>query len=219
MSHELIEAEGLRTSDAYRLMTDLVAPRPIAWVGTVDGEGRRNLAPFSYFQAVCSQPPTLVLSVGWRGDGTAKDTLRNILDTRTFTVSHVSRPLAESMNATAAALAADESEWDVVGVKGRPSTRVQAPWVEDAHAAFECSLQQAIPLGRTRHGTPSSTLLVATVLLFHVREGLLRRTESGRLAPMDPSALDAVGRLGGMTYTETSARFDLARPIAPEKPR
>lgn len=219
MSHEVIEAGSLRTSDAYRLMTDLVAPRPIAWVGTVDGESRPNLAPFSYFQAVCSRPPTVVLSVGWRGDGTAKDTLLNILETRTFTVSHVSRPLAESMNKTAAVLPAQVSEWDFAGVEARASTRVAAPWVASAHAAFECTLRHALPLGHTHHGTPSSTLLVAEVLLFHVEEALLRRTSDGRLAPMDPAALDAVGRLGGMAYTETSARFELARPTVPEKPR
>ena len=147
MSHEIIEASGLRTSDAYRLMTDLVAPRPIAWVGTVDEAGRANLAPFSYFQAVCSRPPTITLSVSWRPDGTPKDTLRNILEVGTFTVSHVSRPLAAAMNQTSAALPAGESEWDFAGVDAQASTRVAAPWVAGARAAFECALKHAVPLG------------------------------------------------------------------------
>ena len=97
-------------------MTDLVAPRPIAWVSSEDGQGRRNLAPFSYFQAVCSHPPMLVLAIAWHPDGRMKDTLANILERREFVVSHVGEPALAAMNATSALFPPDVSEWDAVGV-------------------------------------------------------------------------------------------------------
>lgn len=216
MTHEQLDATDLRTRDVYRLMTDLVAPRPIAWVGTVDSHGRPNLAPFSYYQAVCSSPPTVVVSIGWRGDGRPKDSLANILETGVFTVSHVHRALAEAMNETSAALPHGESEWDHAQVAASAGTCGAAPWVGAAHAAMECAAVQAVPLGTTRHGTPSSTLIIGEVRRFHVREGLLTRDDAGRINPIDPRALDSVGRLGGMAYTETKARFELQRPPTPE---
>lgn len=217
MAHEEIDAASLRAGDVYRLMTDLVAPRPIAWVGTVDGQGRRNLAPYSYFQAVCSAPATVVLGMGWMRDGRPKNSLANILETRGFTISHVRRGDAEAMNDTSVELPHGESEWDRVQVPSAPSAVVAPPWVASAHAAMECELVQAVPLGRTRNGTPSSTLVIAEVRRFHVREGLLSRGDRGQLLSMDAGALEAVGRLGGMAYTETSARFVLDRPARPEE--
>ena len=83
-------------------MTDLVAPRPIAWVSSEDGQGRRNLAPFSYFQAVCSHPPMIVLAIAWHPDGRMKDSLANILERREFVVSHVGEAQLEAMNQTSA---------------------------------------------------------------------------------------------------------------------
>ena len=123
MAHEEIDAASLRAGDVYRLMTDLVAPRPIAWVGTVDGQGRRNLAPYSYFQAVCSAPATVVLGMGWMRDGRPKNSLANILETRGFTISHVRRGDAEAMNDTSVELPHGESE----GIAFR-SPRRRAPW-------------------------------------------------------------------------------------------
>ncbi len=202
----------LSNADLYRLMTDLVAPRPIAWVSSEDEAGRRNLAPFSYFQAVCSQPPMIVLSIAWHGDGRMKDTLVNILARREFVVSHVSEPWLAAMNQTSAMLPPDQSEWEFAGVAAEPSAVVHPPRVAGALAHLECRLTQAIPLGVGAPGKPSATLILAEVVHFAVAEDLLVRDTRGRLGVMDPASLAAVGRLGGIAYTRTTDRVSLARP-------
>ncbi len=216
MQHDVIDPHRLPTRDVYRLMTDLVAPRPIAWVSTQSESGRANLAPYSYFQAVSSNPPTVVLGCGWKRDGTPKDTLRNILEVREFTISHVTESVAEAMNLTSVELDEAGSEWDYAAqhtpLKPAPSHRVRPPRVEGALAALECRLVHAIPLGKSASGRPSSTLVVGEVVSFSVATGLLQRDESGHFKPIDPQRLAAVGRLGGMAYTRTDGTFEMTRP-------
>ncbi|MFO7561855.1 MAG: flavin reductase family protein [Enhygromyxa sp.] len=220
MATEELPAASLSARDRYRLMTDLVAPRPIAWVSSVSSRGTANLAPFSYFQAVCSAPPTIVLGIAWLPDGRPKDTLANILETRELTINHVAEPLVQSMNETSADYPAEVSEWQACGVEPAPAKLVVPARVAGALAGFECRLQHAIPLGRTRLGTPSSTLVIAEVLHFWVAEGLLQRDRRGHLQAIDPSALRAVGRLGGVVYTKTTDHFELPRPATPgERPK
>lgn len=219
MEHEHIDPGTLSGRDVYRLMTDLVAPRPIAWVSTVTPDGAPNLAPFSYFQAMGSKPPTVVIGCSWTRAGQPKDTLRNILDTREFTISHVSGPVAEAMNLTSVELPAGQSEWDYAAARtelsSAPSQVVRPPRVAQSRASMECRMVQAIPVGRTRVGSPASTIVVGEVVAFTVGAGLLRRDESGHLQPIDPAALEAVGRLGGIAYTGTQDAFELPRPQPP----
>lgn len=214
--HQHIDPTTLSGLDVYRLMTDLVAPRPIAWVSTVSADGHHNLAPYSYFQAMSSRPPTVVLGCGWTRAGKPKDTLRNILDTREFTISHVSDPVAEAMNLTSVELPLGESEWDYAAARvelGKsPARVVRPPRVAEARASMECRMVQAIPVGKTRVGSPASTIVVGEVVAFTVAQGLLSRDESGHLLPMDPAALASVGRLGGIAYTRTEGVFELPRP-------
>lgn len=221
--HERLDAATMSTADAYRLMTDLVAPRPIAWVSTLDPHGRPNLAPFSYFQGVCSRPIMVMLSFAHHPDGRPKDTLANALATRELTISHVSEPLVPAMNATSAELPPEVDEWELAGEPGArlpslPSDVVAPPRVAAARAAMECRLTHAIPLGRGPSGAPSSTLVLAEVLVLWIARGLLQRDERGRLVPIEPAALAAVGRLGGMSYARTRDTFDLPRPRTPRSP-
>ncbi len=211
-----LHASSLSAAESYQLMTSLVAPRPIAWVSTVDGEGRRNLAPFSYFQGVCSHPPTIMLGFGWNPDGTPKDTLRNILETRELVICHVSEELGEAAVATSAAFASGVSEWQQVGVRAQPSIEVAPPRVAESLASMECVLRHAIPIGSGPTGGPSSTLVIAEVVHFALAEGLVRRDSRGRLASLDASKLRSLGRLGGRAYTKTDSRLEIPRPSAPE---
>ncbi len=213
--HDELPVRELSTSEIYRLMTDLVAPRPIAWVSTIDGRGRANLAPFSYYQAVCSSPPTIVLGIAWLPEGRPKDTLANVLETRELTINHVSEDLIEPMNATSAAFEHGLSEWELCGVESAPAVAVAPRRVAAARAGFECRLTHAIPLGTSKLGTPSSTLIVAEVVHVWVVADLLQRDGRGRVLPIEPAKLAAVGRLGGMGYTTTVGHFDLARPRDP----
>lgn len=208
-------ASELGAADTYRLMTDLVSPRPIAWVSTLDAEGRGNLAPFSYYQAVCSRPAMVVLSVAWLPGGRMKDTLANVLERPELVINHVGAPLVEAMNATSGTYPHEVSEWEAVGVTAEPAAVVQPPRVAGALACLECRLTQAIPLGVGAPGTPSSTLILAEVVHFAIADGLVRRDARGRLLPIDPQRLAAVGRMGGIAYTRTTDCFELARPELP----
>ena len=193
-------------------MTDIVAPRPIAWVSTVDEQGRGNLAPFSYFQAVCSAPATVVLGLAWKPDGTMKDTLANILQLREFTVNHVSLSLAEKMLSTSAPFDHEICEWEACEVEMEPPACVRAPRVAAALAGFECRLSHAIPLGRTKYGTPSSTLVIAHVDHVFVDSALHQRDSAGRLLSIPAEKLASLGRLGADSYTSTIAAFEMKRP-------
>jgi flavin reductase (DIM6/NTAB) family NADH-FMN oxidoreductase RutF len=209
---EHIDPASLVGADAYRLMTGIVTPRPIAWVSTVGVNGTGNLAPFSYFQAVCSSPPTIMLSVAFHGDGRPKDTLRNILDRGEFTISHVSEPLAQAMNDTSVSLGPGESEWESAGVTPASSTVVAPPRVADALAAMECRLVHALPVGQSRSGGPSTMLILGEVVAFHLQQGLVPRDEQGRIQNLDPGAVQSVGRMGGPDYSRSTDVFQMPRP-------
>jgi flavin reductase (DIM6/NTAB) family NADH-FMN oxidoreductase RutF len=218
VEHEAIDPGSMPAREVYQLMIDLVAPRPIAWVSSIDGKGGSNLAPFSYYQGVCSRPPTIVLGLAWRSDGTPKDTLRNVLATGEFTVNHVRREHALAMNLTSGDHPPEVDEWDVVARAGvatltpAPCKHVAPPRIAEANAALECRLVQAIPLGRGRGASPSSTLVIAEICMFWVAQTLLERDDRGRLRPLDPARLASVGRLGGIAYTDTVETFSMRRP-------
>jgi flavin reductase (DIM6/NTAB) family NADH-FMN oxidoreductase RutF len=179
----------------------------------MDEEARENLAPFSYYQAVCSSPPTVVLAISWHPDGRPKDTLANLLATHELCISHVTRADAERMNRTSASLPHDVSEWARFDVAQAASRTIRPPRVASALAAFECRLVHALPLGRGAvPGAPSSTLVIAEIQHVVLRKGLLARDARGRILPMDPTRLEPVGRLGGIAYTDATGRFELPRP-------
>jgi len=108
-----IETEGRDNRDAYKLLIGAVVPRPVAWVSTMSPDGGLNLAPFSFFQAVCSKPPTVIVSVGRRADGEWKDTARNALATGELVVNIVNLDVAEAMNTTSGDYPYGMSEFEV----------------------------------------------------------------------------------------------------------
>lgn len=190
--------------ERYRWLASTITPRPIAWVSSLSAEGVSNLAPFSFFQVISDDPPTLMVNVNHRPDGSLKDTLRNVQDTGELVIQLVSFAQAEAMNASSAALPYGISEFEQCGIASLPSVQVKPPRVAGAAVAFECRLVEAMPYPPT---APNCHLLFAEVLRAHIDEQVLN--EQGRI---DAGKLDLVGRLGGMSYTRTNQRFDLTRP-------
>lgn len=190
--------------DAYRWMIGTILPRPIAWVSTITADGRTNLAPFSFFQGVTANPPTLMFVPVNKRDGTPKDTYRNLREVPEFVVNLVSFTLAEKMNATAAELLHGESEFATFGIAAAPSVGVRPPRVADAPVAFECSLHSVVTIG---DGPLAANVVFGRILTAHVRDDVL--DSAGR---PDPAKLDLIGRLGGNAYTRTTERFELERP-------
>ena len=195
-----IDPQTSHPRDLYRLMVSLIIPRPIAWTGTRSADGVPNLAPFSYFMGVTNRPPSLAISVARGPRNALKDTARNILETQEFTVSIVSRPRVEAMNATSEALPPEVSEFEVAGLTPLPGERVQAPRPAEARASMECRLWQSLDLGSTH-------LFVGEILLFHVDDALF-----GADGALDARALDPVSRLGGVDYAALGDIFTLLRP-------
>jgi len=194
----------LSMRDAYQWMIRTILPRPIAWVSTISPEGRTNLAPFSFFQGVTANPPTLMFVPVNDRNGVKKDTVRNIELVPEFVVNLVSRELADAMNLTSATLPYGESEFEKFGIASAPSEKIRPPRVAAAPVAFECRVRQIVTIGE---GPLAANVVFGSILLAHVRDELL----SGDAKP-DAAKLDLVGRMGGEDYATTRDVFTLRRP-------
>ncbi len=188
-------------NEVYSLMIRAITPRPIAWVATCSPSGTNNLAPFSYFNGVCSSPAALSISPVNKPDGSKKDTVVNIEATGQFTVNVVPFSLAQQMHQTSAEYAADVSEFEAVGVTPIPSLLIKPPRVQESPVHFECELMQIVPIGE---GPLAANLIVGKILMMHVDDRVLNEQNK-----IDPSKLDCIGRMGGLEYSRTSDRFSL----------
>jgi len=186
------------TADVYKLLTNLVVPRPIAWVTSQSQEGVVNLAPFSFFNAVGSKPPYIVISIGENDDGRPKDTARNILESREFVVNLVTEDLFEAMNISAADFPPECSELEATHLQTAASVHVKPPRVAQSQVSLECKLFNALPLG-------ANTLFIGEVVMFHVADQIIGpRLRINNFAP--------IGRMGSPSvYCRTTDRFDIAR--------
>ena len=200
--------ETLAPADCYKLIAGSIVPRPIAWVSSIDADGVRNLAPFSFFNAVSAAPPVLMFCPAIReaseGLLPTKDTLENIRATGEFVVNIVSDETVEAMNATAAQLPPHVDEFLHAGLTPVACERVRAPRVGEAKVAFECRLRQIVEISREVMG---GSLVLGDILCIHMREDVL-----GQNFRVLPEQLRAVGRLAGSGYAHTSDRFELRRP-------
>jgi flavin reductase (DIM6/NTAB) family NADH-FMN oxidoreductase RutF len=199
-----LDFSALQPLERYRWLASTITPRPIAWVSSQSAEGVSNLAPFSFFQVISDDPPTLMVNVNHRADGGLKDTLLNVQANGELVIQLVSFAQAEAMNASAAVLPYGISEFEQCGIASLPSQRVAPPRVAGAAVAFECRAAQiqAYPAEN-----PNCHLIFAEVLLAHIDDAVLN--EQGRI---DAHKLDLVGRLGGMAYTRTRDTFEMQRP-------
>lgn len=182
----------------------MVGPRPIGWISSHDGAGRLNLAPYSFFNAFNYVPPI----VGFASIG-AKDTLRNIEATGEFGWNLATRPLAEAMNASCAAVPPEVDEFALAGLTPVPSRRIAVPRVAESPVSFECKLSQVLRL-QGADGTPVDTWLVlGEVVGVHIARRLLKE------GIYDTAAAEPILRAGGPAdyFTITpEARFRMYRP-------
>lgn len=200
----LIEPAGISKNALYGWMTRLITPRPIAWVSTRSLEGVDNLAPYSYFNAVGTHPPTLMFCPANRPDGSKKDSLVNIESSGQFVVNLVTADLAAPMNQTSADYRPSESEFDATGLTRVEGVKVRAARVAEAWAAFECSLHTVMILGT---GPGGANLVVGRIEAIHVDDRCL-----GPDGQFDAERFDTIGRMGGPSYAHTRDRFELQRP-------
>ncbi|MAS42864.1 MAG: hypothetical protein CML43_06890 [Rhodobacteraceae bacterium] len=197
-----LDFETLSERDRYKLLTATVTPRPISLATSLDGQGRANAAPFSFFNCLQSTPPLLALGFEPRGPASGKDSWANILETQAFIVHLVDEPLLEAMNVTAMDFGPEVDELFQAGLETRPGDLVAAPRILAAPVAFECRLFQAIPLGEAQG------IALGEIVAMHIRDALLD-VERMRV---DTATLALVSRLHNPGwYARMSDLFQLRR--------
>ncbi len=184
--------------DLYRLLISAVVPRPIAFVSTLGADGSTNLAPFSYFNAISSEPALIGIAISDRS-GDQKDTLRNIRETQEFVVNVVNDAILDAMVQTAGEWPRGVSEFGPAKLTPAPSTLVAPPYVLESPLQLECRLHRELPLG-------NSIFLVGEVVFVRVRDDVMT---DGRI---DPAKLAPVGRLGGELYAPLGEVRKRSRP-------
>jgi len=183
-----IDPAYLDAETAYRLITGVVVPRPIAWVTSLSATGVLNLAPFSAFMFVSPKPPMLAISVGRKGN-IYKDTAQNILNNEEYVVHIADSSLMNAVHESSTEHPSDVSEVEELGLATLPGERIKVPRLASAPIAMECRFRQCLEFGETR-----SRLIVGEVLVFHIRDGLL---QNGKI---ETEALDPIARIAGPRY-------------------
>lgn len=197
--------------ELYNILISCVAPRPIAWVSSLSASGAPNLAPFSFFNCVCGDPPLLAFAPGLRApkrspsdSGEPKDTLRNIRETKEFVISVVTYNLLEPMNLTSGEYDASVNEWELAKLRPQASQVVRPARVAESPVSFECQLYQILDFSS---GPTGGSLVIGRIVAIHIDDAHMK---DGRV---DRNSLDLIGRMGGIQYTRTRDRVELARPV------
>lgn len=196
-----IDYAKLTTHERYKLMVSTITPRPIALATTVDLQGVVNAAPFSFFNAVCDEPPAVVVGVN-AVPGAVKDTGRNIRDTGEFVVNLVDEAIANAMNICAVEFPPEVDELKEAGLTPAPSAKVRPPRILEAPVSFECRRIANLELGVGRN------LVVGEVLVAHIRDELL---DAEKLR-VHTEKMRLIGRMHGTGwYARTTDLFEMPR--------
>jgi flavin reductase (DIM6/NTAB) family NADH-FMN oxidoreductase RutF len=197
------EGHGLRDNP----FNQLVVPRPIGWISSLDADGRVNLAPFSFFNAVAYVPPQVVFSTtGPHAEGGAKDSLKNVRETGEFVFNLATWKLREAVNLTSAPAPRDVDEFDLAGLTRAPARLVSAPLVAESPVHLECTVVEIVELRTPDRETHRNTAVFGEVVGVHVADEAIA---DGRV---DVLRLDPIARLGYDQYTRVVDVFSMTRP-------
>lgn len=206
MNHHAIRFSEITARQAYKVMIGTIVPRPIAWVTTLSPDGVVNAAPYSFFNCLSADPPILALGVENKPDRSFKDTAYNIRHTEIFTVNIVDIANVESMAATAAPFDPDVDELMMAGLTAVDGVAIPCPRIAEAPVAFECRRHLSIAVSNARE------IILGRIEMAHVREDIIDL----ETYYSDSEKLDAVGRMGGDSYSMTRQVFDLPTPSVEE---
>jgi flavin reductase (DIM6/NTAB) family NADH-FMN oxidoreductase RutF len=201
-----IDFATLSTNQVYHLMTQTLIPRPVAWVLSENRDQSYNVAPFSYFTAVSSNPPLIMISVGKKPDGSFKDTRVNIEERQRFVIHICHRELAGAMTETSRTLPYGDSELTRAGLDIQPFGDFPLPRLKECRVAYACSLHQIMEIGAT-----PQTLIFGQVEGLYVDDQIVSEAESGRLT-VHADRVDPVGRLGADEYASFGEILRIPRP-------
>ena len=181
----------------------IVSPRPIGWISSVGANGVANLAPYSFFNALCDTPPMVMFaSTGQKSDQPhGKDSVSNIIATKEFAVNIVSYTLKDQMNASAASLPAEVDEFAASGLTKAEGIAINAPHVAEAPAVLECKLFKIVDLPG-----PANTMVIGEVVGVHMKDDFIVN------GLFDVTRYQPLSRLGYMDYTAVSDVFSIKKP-------
>lgn len=189
----------------YKLMIGSIVPRPIGWISTISADGRHNLAPYSFFNAVCPNPPHVLFCPNIRTkDGVTKDSLRNVRETGEFVVNIVTESLAAAMNITSGEYSEETDEFQLAHLTAVPSLTVRPYRVAESPIHYECKVVQIVDLSDAPGG---GSIVIGRVEHFHMADELLIGEDKVDLIRLQP-----IGRLAGSSYTRVTDVFNLERP-------
>ena len=196
-------------SETHKLMIGSIVPRPIALVSTTSNNGINNLAPFSYFNGICSKPPTIMFAPARRGwDGQEKDTLINIRNTKEFSINIVSEDIGEKMVKCSTDYEKEVDEYSKSGLSPLSSKKIKPPIVSESKISLECILNQIVQIGKEDAG--SGFIVIGTIVLFHIDDEVY---DNGRII-LDK--LQPLGRVAGNGYVRSTDTFNIVRTIKPD---
>lgn len=200
----LINMDSLNGTQTYHLMTQTIIPRPVAWILTENEGGNYNLAPFSFFTAVCSNPPIIMFSVGKKPSGEVKDTRRNIERTQSFVLHIAGSDLAGPMTETSRTLDYGDSEMDRLALSLDKDWGQPLPRVTQCDVAMYCSLYEIQEMGNNKQG-----LVFGEIQSVYLSEKVA--TQESRLQ-VDAKSLDPIARLGASEYATLGDIISIPRP-------
>jgi flavin reductase (DIM6/NTAB) family NADH-FMN oxidoreductase RutF len=202
----ILDLSALKPAQVYYQMIQTLVPRPIAWVLSEIDKDKYNLAPFSYFNAVCSNPPLIMLSVGKKPDGSFKDTRVNIEQRRDFVVHIAHRDVLLELNESSATLNADISELDQLGIETTAFEGSRLPRIRACKVAYACECYDIHELG----STPQS-VIYGRVNQMYIDDAITSMNDKGRLK-VHAEKLSPIARLGADEYMGFGEVISLTRP-------
>ena len=201
-----IELDQLSANQVYFTLTQTLIPRPIAWVLSDNGTGDYNLAPFSYFNAVCSDPPLMMLSIGKKPDGSHKDTRVNIEQRRHYVIHLPHLDQLDAVNESAATLEHGDSELTRLGLETVPFADFPLPRLKDCRIAFGCECYEIQEIG----GVPQS-LILGRVHRIHIADEVVSEDAKGRMK-VHADRIEPLSRLGATEYGALGKIIAAKRP-------
>ncbi|SGY34456.1 BQ5605_C002g01634 [Microbotryum silenes-dioicae] len=199
--------DKINKASLYKLMISGVTPRPVGFISSISSEGQTNLAPFSYFNIACHDPPMLMVSINHPGPDKLKHTCDFILQTKNFTTNIISEPFVDAANYTSIDAPKGVSEWALSGLTPKKSDTIDAPRVGESGFSMECELEHHYHLHNDNKDR-TSTIIIGRIKRFHVRDDLI---DDSLL--VDTERLLPVSRLGGITYGRTREVYETPRPV------
>lgn len=189
---------------AYRLLTATINPRPIAWITSMSNEGIVNAAPFSFFNIMGHNPPTVAIGIMANDKMELKDTANNILSTQEFVINLVSENVLEAMNQTCSALPHNTNELEEFNIPTKPATQVKPPLIKNCAISLECTTLSSVITG------PNQVVVIGKVLAFHIEDQLLLDPSE---CFVDTPQIKLISRMHGSGwYSRSTDLFNLDRP-------